>query len=256
MDEIKVKQYFERIGMTMPETIVPDAELLKKLVFHNIISIPHQNTQFLTKKIIPCETEALYQRIVVEKKGGICHDVAGLFAWFLSELGYGVVQVGTTSFLEKIRSHIHKTLVVTDCSGTEWLAETAYTTSFNCKSPIRFVCDVEQHFGDETFRFEKRDGIICLISPNEEGSFRMERWNVSNALGTYIKEYTIAGSDPVGKPRRMFTMGTPEGRRTLYGNSYREYYGKEFHSHMCTPDTLPWAYAQFGLVYHPEEEVL
>ena len=117
MDKERVKLYFERIGLEMPKEIVPDSALLQKLTFHNIISIPYENTQFLTKKIIPCDTDSLFQRIVIEKKGGICHDVNGLFGWFLSELGYKVVSVGAISYLKKLQEHIHKTLVVTDIDG-------------------------------------------------------------------------------------------------------------------------------------------
>ena len=88
MDTARVKQYFERIGLPMPQKIVPDAELLQQLTFHQIISIPFENTQLLIKKMVPCDVDSLFQRIVIEGKGGICHDIAGLFGWFLSELGY------------------------------------------------------------------------------------------------------------------------------------------------------------------------
>ena len=50
MDTARVKQYFERIGLPMPQKIVPDAELLQQLTFHQIISIPFENTQLLIKK--------------------------------------------------------------------------------------------------------------------------------------------------------------------------------------------------------------
>ena len=252
MDETKVKKYFERIGLAMPAHIVPDAELLKKLTFHNIISIPYENTQFLTKKIIPCNPDALFQRIVIEKKGGICHDLSGLFGWFLSELGYKVVPVGTVSFLEKIKSHVHRTLVVTDCEGTEWLTEVAYTSFFSSKMPLRFVLNQDQICGKEKFRIEERNGKCCLIGPSESGSYTMEHWNMPSEIGTRIKELTIAGNDPAGGIRRSLTIGTPEGRRTLFGNSYREYFGDEMYSYECTPEMLPWAYAQFGLTYEEE----
>ena len=44
MDTARVKQYFERIGLPMPQKIVPNAELLQQLTFHQIISIPFENT--------------------------------------------------------------------------------------------------------------------------------------------------------------------------------------------------------------------
>lgn len=252
MDEIRVKQYFERIGLAMPEVIVPDAALLEKLTFHNNISIPYENTQFLTKRIIPCEPDALFQRIVVEKKGGICHDINGLFGWFLKELGYKVVYVGTTSFLEKIKTHIHRTLVVTDIDGNEWLTEAAYAGMFKNKLPFRFLPGLEQTFGDETFRIELIDGKYCLLGPDDKASFRMEHWDLPLEIGTRIKELTINHYDPAGSPQRSMAINTPEGCRTLKGNSYTETFGngQEYH-YDCTEETLPWAYAQFGLT--PEE---
>lgn len=251
MDKIRVKQYFERIGLEMPEEIVPDAALLQKLTFHANISIPYENTQFLTKKIIPCDTDSLFQRIVVEKKGGICHDINGLFGWFLSELGYKVVPVGSFSFYDKIKSHLHKTLVVTDIDGNEWLVETAYAGFFCSKNPIRLVPGLEQTFGNETFRIEKIDGKFCLLGPSEKASFRMEYWDITPEIGYRIKELTIEGNDPAGGIRRSLAIGTPEGYRTLVKDSYKELFGSEEYTYECTPETLPWAYAQFGLV--PEE---
>ena len=255
MNEAKVKKYFERIGLEMPKTIIPDYELLKKLEFHNIISIPYENLQFLTKKIIPCDPDSLFQRIVVEKKGGICHDIAGLFGWFLSELGYDVVQVGTISLSEKLNSHIHKSLIVTDCTGTAWLTEIGYTPFIKNKAPIKFVTDIDQIFGDETFHIEERNGKKFLIGPTDNASYRIEYWDIGPEIGNKIKELTVAGNDPIGAPKRSIDIGTPEGRRILYGNSYKEYFGESVYSYECTPEMLPWAYAQFGLEYNEFEEL-
>lgn len=249
MDELRVKQYFERIGLEMPAQIIPDAELLKKLTFHQIISIPYENLQFLTKKMVPCSPDPLFQRIVIEKQGGICQDVAGLFAWFLSELGYQVVQVGATPFMERIRSHIHKTLIVTDCDGIEWLTEVAYTPFISNKLPLRFLMDIDQVSGDEVFRLENRDGKICLIGPYNDASFSLDYWDISYDLGTKIKRNTILGLDPAGSIKRNFSIGTPEGRRTLVGNIYRESFGDRIYSYECSKEMLPWAYSQFGLIY-------
>ena len=247
MDKERIKLYFERIRLEMPEEIVPDIALLKKLLFHTIISIPYENTQFLKKEIIPCDTEHLFQRIVVEKKGGICHDVNGLLGWCLEELGYRVVPVGAVSLSEKLRTHVHKTLLVTDADGNEWLTEAAYTATIANKEPIRFLPGLEQTFGNETFRIEKQDGKYVLLGPADNASFRLEYWNMTPEIGTRIKELTVEGNDPAGAVRRMLTIGTPEGRRTLIGMSYREYFGSMTYTYQCTPETLPWAYAQFGL---------
>lgn len=248
MDKERVQLYFERIGLEMPDEIVPDSALLKKLLYHNIISIPFENTQFLKKEITPCDPDSLFQRIVIEKKGGICHDINGLLGWCLEELGYKVVSVGCVSFLEKLRPHIHKSLVVTDINGDEWLMEAAYISDTNNKNPIRFITDLEQTFGDETFCIRKIDGKYCLIGPNDKGSFCMEYWDMPPEIGDKIKKLTIEYGDPTGEIYRSLAIGTPEGYRSLDGNSYRERFGTKIYKYKCTPETLPWAYAQFGLI--------
>lgn len=249
MDNARVNQYFERIGLEMPEEIIPDGEFLKKLSFHNIISIPYENTQFLTKKIIPCNVDELFQRIVVEKKGGICHDIACLFGWFLEEIGYEVVHVGTVSFVEKIKTHIHRTLVVTDCNNTKWLTEVGYSPMFTNKAPFLYEFDLEQERVDGIFKLEKKSDEVCLVGPNEYCSFCMKYWDLSPEVGTQIKEMTIKYEDPAGEIKRNIAIGTPEGRRTLTGNTYRESFNGNVYSYECDEKTLPWAYSQFGLNY-------
>lgn len=249
MNETEVRQYFKRIGLEKPEHIVPDAALLKKLVYHQIISIPYENTQFLTGKTVPCEPEALFRNIVVERKGGICHDIATLFGCFLTELGYKVRPFGTVSFSEELKSHIHRTLVVTDCEGNEWLTEIAFTIFVNLKEPLRLVPGSDQVCGGEVYRFEKRDNKMCLLAPKEKACYIMEYPDLPLEIGNWVKEETLLGHDPVGKIARRFSVGTAEGRRTLVDNGYREYFDGTLYSLDLTPETLPWAYAQFGLDY-------
>lgn len=249
MNEAQVREYFKRIGMTVPEHVVPDETLFRKLVYHQIISIPYENTQFLTGKTVPCEPGALYERIVTEGQGGICHDISTLFGCFLAELGYAVRPFGTVSFLEELKSRIHRTLVVTDCEGNEWLTEIAFSIFINLKEPLRFVPGVDQVCGGEVYRLEKRNDKMCLLAPKEKACFTMEYPDLPLETGNWVKEQTLLGHDPAGKIVRHFSIGTAEGRRTLVGNGYREYFGDVLYSHDLTPETMPWGYAQFGLAY-------
>ena len=249
MDTARVKLYFKRIGLPMPEKIVPDAELLKQLTFHQIISIPFENSQLLIKKMVPCDVDSLFQRIVIEGKGGICHDIASLFGWFLTELGYQVIPVGAISFDKDRPMYVHKALVVTDCSGEKWLVEIAHALVAANKQPFRFVLGEDQVRGDEVFRLEEKDGMTCLLGPDDYSSYTIKYWDIPMRFGTRIKEGTIQGLDPLGQPDRVFGIGTPEGRRTLIKNTYRESSRDSVYTLECTPETLPWAYAQFGLRY-------
>lgn len=127
-----------------------------------------------------------------------------------------------------------------------------YSVFMNNKKPIRFVENVNQTFGKEAFRIEKRDGVMCLIGPDVNSSYKMNYPNVEPEVGTKIKEYSAQGEDPAGPIRRTLSIGTPVGRRVLLENSYREYFGEEVYTFECTKEDLPWAFAQFGMEYISE----
>ena len=79
----KVKKYFERIGLELPEQIVPDSALLKKLQFAHCTTVPYENLDILRQIPLSLEPEALYEKVVVQGKGGFCFELNGLFAWLL-----------------------------------------------------------------------------------------------------------------------------------------------------------------------------
>ena len=64
----KVKKYFERIGLELPEQIVPDSALLKKLQFAHCTTVPYENLDILRQIPLSLEPEALYEKVVVQGK--------------------------------------------------------------------------------------------------------------------------------------------------------------------------------------------
>ena len=47
--------------------------------------------------------------------------------------------------------------------------------------------------------------------------------------------------------KEVFSIVTPEGRRTLTGKRYRESFRNDLYQYECPDELMPWAYAQFGL---------
>ena len=82
----KIKKYFQRIGLEMPEEIVPDSKLLKELQFAHCTSVPYENLDILRGIPLSLEIDDLYEKVVVRGKGGFCFELNGLFAWLLEQL--------------------------------------------------------------------------------------------------------------------------------------------------------------------------
>ena len=47
MEKMKVAAYLKRIGLEMPETVVPDSALLKQLQFAHCTTVPYENLDII-----------------------------------------------------------------------------------------------------------------------------------------------------------------------------------------------------------------
>ena len=59
-----VKKYFERIGLEMPETVVPNSELLRKLHFAHCTTVPYENLDMIRGIPTSLEEEDLFRKIL------------------------------------------------------------------------------------------------------------------------------------------------------------------------------------------------
>ena len=82
-----VKKYFDRIGLELPESIVPDSALLKKLHLAHCTAVPYENLDMIRGIPTSLEEDSLFQKIVEEGKGGLCFELNGSFGFLLMALG-------------------------------------------------------------------------------------------------------------------------------------------------------------------------
>ena len=87
MEKVKVEKYFKRIGLEMPENIVPNAELLSKLHYAHCTHVPYENLDILRSVPLDLDYDSLFDKIVTRGRGGYCFELNGLLGWLLRELG-------------------------------------------------------------------------------------------------------------------------------------------------------------------------
>ncbi|KAK9709661.1 hypothetical protein K7432_008883 [Basidiobolus ranarum] len=85
-----LSSYFERIGFKSDGIPEPTLETLQKLHYLHLHSIPFENLalHYGTKKEILIDSESIFNKLVVQKRGGYCFEQNGLFSKVLKELGY------------------------------------------------------------------------------------------------------------------------------------------------------------------------
>ncbi len=87
--------YLDRIGFTEP--VKPDARTLRGLQTAHMRNVPFENLDIELKRPIRLDEGSLWKKIVVEKRGGFCYELNGLFAWLLKQIGFHVTYLNALS---------------------------------------------------------------------------------------------------------------------------------------------------------------
>lgn len=80
-------RYLGRIGV-QDFAGPPDATRLDALTQDHLLAVPFENLSIIGREHGSLSREWFYQKIVVERRGGICCEINGLFEWLLAQLGY------------------------------------------------------------------------------------------------------------------------------------------------------------------------
>src|SRR4051812_26619728 len=84
--------YFGRIGYVGPR--VPTLDTLHALTLHHATTIPFENLDVLLGRGISLAPEAIFRKLVHEKRGGYCFEQNNLLLLVLRALGYRVTPIG------------------------------------------------------------------------------------------------------------------------------------------------------------------
>ena len=221
----KVKKYCERIGLELPEQIVPDSALLKKLQFAHCTTVPYENLDILRQIPLSLEPEALYEKVVVQGKGGFCFELNGLFAWLLEQLGYKVTEYAARYLRgeSSIPMRRHRVLKVVSTDGT-WICDVGIG-EVAPRLPIRMEVDLLQEQYGETYRLTKEPFLGWVLSDLHHGAWRQfyafteePQLNLDFIATSF---YCEKHPDSPFTAQEMFSLKTEDGRITLDGNVFK-----------------------------------
>ncbi len=80
--------YLDRIGYT--GTLQPDLATLTALHRAHLLAIPYENLNIHLGQYLALDEAAMLEKIIVQRRGGWCYEMNGVFAWALRQLGFGV----------------------------------------------------------------------------------------------------------------------------------------------------------------------
>jgi N-hydroxyarylamine O-acetyltransferase len=213
-------RYLKRINYSGPTA--PTAETLRQLHVAHLQTVPFENLSIHSGEPIVLEDQALFEKIVVRRRGGFCYELNGLFASLLRTLGFGVLRLSArvaNNQGEFGPEFDHMTLLVTapDAPQIRWLADVGFGDSFN--EPLLLDSRESQQEGLRAYRIDAEKDHLQFLQREGEGEWKPQyRFTLEpHEYSDYVQMCHYHQTSPQSHftKARVCTRATPEGRITL-----------------------------------------
>ena len=217
---MNLRTYLERIGYDLPARL--DVETLFALHRTHLLAVPFENLDIHMGKPIQLNEQALWDKIIVRRRGGFCYELNGLFAWLLKQTGFEVTYLNGRVYNSQSvrgREFDHLTLLVrVPNQESKWLADVGFGDSFF--EPLRFEFNGEQVQGLRTFRLDTVEDGINLWRRDYDGEWSPQYFFDLQAR-SFPADYEESCKYHQTSPKSSFTqeqvisLATPDGRISL-----------------------------------------
>lgn len=212
--------YLERIHHA--RHVKPDVNTLHELQLAHLQNIPFENLDIGLKRSIQINEPDIWHKLIVNKRGGFCYELNGLFAWLLKQIGFEVTYLNARVFNRTGDLGIdfdHLALLVqTPHQSENWLVDVGFGDSFN--KPLSFEEHNEQVQGLRAYKLEQTSEGYIVWQKNYGGIWE-QQYFFDLQPHKFPEEYEAACSYHQTSPASSFTRGsiiskaTPDGRISL-----------------------------------------
>jgi N-hydroxyarylamine O-acetyltransferase len=213
---MNIDTYLQRINYDGSRE--PTAETLRQLQVAHLLAVPFENLSIHSGEPIVLEDEALFQKIVVRKRGGFCYEANGLFAALLHALGFKVsmLAAGVANAAGEFGPPFdHMALMVE--LDQRWLVDVGFGESF--LQPLLLDERGEQVQGNVMFRIDRYDDdTLLLLRDYGEGWKPQYRFTLQSYIYPDYAEmcrYHQTSPDSHFTKARICSRATENGRITL-----------------------------------------
>jgi N-hydroxyarylamine O-acetyltransferase len=161
-------EYLERICFSSP--IIADKKTLYSLQKKHLLNIPFENLDIHYKKKISLSIDVIYKKIVIDKRGGFCYELNGLFHRLLVEMGFHAKLISARVHTKngQYSPEFDHLAIIVNLENQEFLVDVGFGKfSFE---PLKLELDttINDNFGQFRFdRFERDHYRINEIKGND-----------------------------------------------------------------------------------------
>lgn len=219
-----IKKYFERINFSGDPK--PDFQTLKGLHFNHLLNIPFENLDIHRGEKIILDPELLFRKIVLNKRGGFCYEMNGLFYGILWEIGFKVKMISARVYdgNEPGFEFDHMALFV-NINGEEFLADVGFGDSF--LEPLILEPGMVQKQNSRYYKINNIDKENYIVVGSDDGEsfnnmyqFTLIQRDLSDF--TNMCNYHQSSLQSHFTQKRICTLAKTNGRITLSGLKFIE----------------------------------
>ena len=201
----------------------PSVEHLRQLQKHHLLCVPFENLDIHWNRPIVLDAEKFFEKIVVEKRGGFCYELNGLFNELLKDLGFKTRFVSARVFNGTVHGpeFDHAAIIVTLPEG-EYLADVGFG-EFTAE-PLRFVLEEEQTDRGERFVIRKFDDEYLEVAKFVDANWRSEYIfkDIERDLSEFTEmcDFQQYAPDSHFRKGKLCSVMTSDGRKTLTDKNF------------------------------------
>jgi N-hydroxyarylamine O-acetyltransferase len=215
-----VNAYLKRINYD--GSVTATSQTLRQVHLAHLLTVPFENLSIHSKEPIILNGDALFDKIVVRRRGGFCYELNGLFAGLLRELGFSVSMLSARAANAAGvfgPDFDHMTLLVVpgeDEPPVRWLADVGFGDSF--LEPLLLDSPQEQQQGNGSYKIVEDEARLFMMRKagdewKSQYSFTLQAYNFEDY--SEMCHYHQTSPDSHFTKARICTRATPAGRVTL-----------------------------------------
>ncbi|TNE56035.1 MAG: acetyltransferase [Bacteroidetes bacterium] len=218
-----IAAYLQRIQYS--GILAPTLPVLQALQKQHLLHVPFENLDIHAHKKIVLDTGRIFNKIVLNRRGGFCYELNGLFYALLQEAGFASKRIsGRVYDKEKgYGEEFDHLAILTTIGPADYLVDVGFGEFVF--HPLRLEAGLIQQDERGTFRIDRYDGDYYRVSklvggeavPQYIFTTRERQYREFEAMCTYHQ----TSPDSHFTQKRFLGIPVPNGRITLAGNTLK-----------------------------------
>lgn len=231
---MKLDNYLRRIDYRqIPKN---NLQTLNELHKKHVFAIPFEDLDIHLKKPLKVDVDSLYQKVIIEKRGGFCYELNFLFYNLLKEIGFDCQIISSRLYdkRENLGSQFDHLSISVKIEQENFLVDVGYGSLFfePMKIPTKINEDYIRADRDMIYKIEKIDETNYILSESKNGKRFRKTYTfdtTSREISDFYEQihFKQHSEESYFVKNRICTIPTEEGRMTLFNTKFIKTTGEQ-----------------------------